>query len=214
MAVPKTLAEALLLLPDNSTGLISEQDMRDIVTFLDNQVGSPFPHAIGRLYGFWNSSLPSAISLGAGLLRAYPWKLDPARTYDTAYARVSATGSGELAVGVYADAGGSPGALLVDSGDLGVTAGMRSAAISFQPTVPDVWLGIRATASLSVLRTREPFQGPINLGTDDVVDGVISYGVERSGSVGAGALPDPFGTIASLLTNSADIPIILLKAGS
>lgn len=34
MAVPTTLAEALALLPDNNTGLISEQDMRDVVTFL------------------------------------------------------------------------------------------------------------------------------------------------------------------------------------
>lgn len=175
--------------------------------------GASAKHAIGRLYGNAAQTAGLFVTLTANRLVAFPWKLDTTRSYDTIYGRLHSDGAGELAAGVYADLDGSPGALLVDSGDMGTTAGMIAKAISLTPTSPDVWLAMRSTTGHVVRRGIGLFRQLLETGTTDLVDGIIRFGLFRSG-VGVGALPDPFGTIDGFETATTKLPLILLKAGS
>lgn len=171
-------------------------------------------HAIGRLYGNAGSSAAASMPTFANRLIAFPWKLDTARTYDTIYGIMHSVGAGEIAVGVYSDLNGSPDALLVDSGDLGTgTTGLKSAAISLTPTSPDVWLALRATNVVFTRRGAGLFRSIIDIGTDDLTNGLLKVGLFRN-SVFAGSLPDPFGAISGLEGSIINIPMVLLKAGS
>ena len=177
--------------------------------------GMSAKHAIGRLYGNGSLSVNLTATLVGDQLIAVPWKLDPSRTYDALFARIHASGSGELRVGVYADLNGDPGALLADSGDLGFTVGMQSGILaSFSPSSPDIWLAMRATTALVVRRGAAFFRDGINeIGTDDTVSGLTRFAVLRAIG-GGGALPDPFGPIDSFATTFGATPAMWARPGS
>lgn len=103
----------------------------------------------------------------------------------------AATGhaSATVRLGIYADANGYPGALLLDAGSIPVTsAGIKTLTVNYTTVDDVVWLAAVNNGSAVTFRTGQGTPWP---GAQECVSSMLWHTPQRTGVTGA--LPDPFG---------------------
>lgn len=192
--------------------------------YVDDNVGgggggsSQGHHAIGRLYGNHAIAGGAVAGLAPNKLYAIPIVLNTDRTYNALFVR----GAGppainhRLRIGLYAaDAnGGDPGTLLAETGQILPSDAMLSGAISHSPSSSFAWLALQVDGDPGdVRRGNGTFAEHLQLGTEDLTDGLLPDYYLRDAATSGGSMPDPFGA-GSLIVDPTTQPALWIRPGS
>jgi hypothetical protein len=169
------------------------------------------PHVSGRYYGCPLTANPyptRTLTLVAATMYAMPFLVGATHSYDRISIHVTTAGAaGKLAqLGIYADSGGVPGALILDAGNVSV-ASTGGKEININQSLARGWYWLACLSDgTPILRS---YQGSYLFGWLGHTTGVdTTYYGGMTVAQAFGALPDPFTGGAVL----ASVPRILLRA--
>lgn len=130
----------------------------------------------------------------------------PGTTYTRMVAECTAGATGSLRIGLYKNLNGQPGALVLDSGSIAVTAAVLSSTVTFIPDEELYWLSVLFSAA-PTMRAAQP-----NAAIVTPLLGAATTTADREHYTKAhafAALPDPFGTPTA--GAGAAVPIAFLR---
>lgn len=169
-----------------------------------------WPRVTQRWYAGFPHLLGSNGVLVLNTLYATPFIVGDSQSFDAIGLAGLGIASSKIRVGVYADSGGRPGALIVDGGQLDTsTSGIVSASVALQLS-GRVWLAAvtQSTAGNTQRYATTTVQNPL-LGAASFYAGGQAVGYSQ-GSI-SGALPDPWGTTFTEVTATNTCPIVYLR---
>ena len=168
---------------------------------------------VALMAGRW---YPKVVTDGAwtmnnGQLTALPFIVNEAHTFVAIGINIGTAGTASSArLGVYADNGGTPGALLLDAGTVATTAtGAATIAISLALTPGTYWLAcvqVAGTANAVCRGAIETEVSPTGYAAAGIAD-TASTGMLTTASTYTGALPTPFPA-----ANPFQVALVSLKA--
>jgi len=223
MTVTITHSKVSGISDSGDTSLVQPSDWNADHVIIGN-VGIPFRYPIqdGRYYSAQTTSVTGTFLLDdfAGQITAAPFQVNEEKTWTEISIEVTTGGAGDVCrVGIYSDSGGTPDALIVDSGEIDCsTTGTKAVTISETLAVGNYWLAILPSTSAATAEIVGTGAG--NLACQHI--GAIMFGLTNmTGSTSSpvavkkfpqtyGALPNPFGTPTG---HEQEAPFIGLRTG-
>jgi hypothetical protein len=176
--------------------------------------GTPFHpgYVSGRWYSPPMHNVSTvAVSLAVNTIYATPFYVSTTNTFKAIGLVLDGSATGKFVeLGIYADSGGAPGALVLDAGEVSI-ASITTVTITISPSLAPGWYWLACahnnTSTVNVFATQGGMQfiaGSATLGASTIAIPTVSW------TFSTGALPNPFGTPTPV--SLAGAPLMGLQA--